>query len=123
LWLFPSQRAILFFSQNLHCVLGEEITKIRPDSCNSHGESIFRGQLRSGSVQATKLGLGHEREGGRESLAEGPRQRFRGVQDIQVQNSGVQGIQVNRLKGLKSRAARGSSRTNHKKRVNADIQQ
>lgn len=33
------------------------------------GVSIFRGQLQSGSVQATKkvkLGLGHEWEGGRE---------------------------------------------------------
>jgi hypothetical protein len=51
------------------------------------------------------------------------RQLFRGVQDIQVQNSGVQGIQVNGLKGLKSRAARGDFPTNPKKRVNADIQQ
>jgi hypothetical protein len=47
----------LFFSQNLHYVLGEEITKTRLDSCNSDGESIFRGQLRSGSVHATKLGI------------------------------------------------------------------
>jgi hypothetical protein len=33
-----------FFGQNLHCVLGEEIAKTRPDNCNSNGESIFRGQ-------------------------------------------------------------------------------
>jgi hypothetical protein len=45
------------------------------------------------------------------------RQRFRGVQDIQVQNSGVQDIQVNWLKGLKIRAARGDSLTNQKKKI------
>ena len=43
---------------------------------------------------------------------EGTRQRFRGVQDIQVQNRGVQGIQVSRLNGLKIRAARGYGRLN-----------
>jgi hypothetical protein len=59
----------LLFGQNLHCVLGEEITKTRADFCNSHGKSIFRDQLRSGSGQGTKegrIGLGQGRDGGEE---------------------------------------------------------
>jgi hypothetical protein len=81
----------LFFGQNLHCVLGEEITKARPDGCNNHGVSIFRGQLRSGSGhQNSKVGTWSQL-GRRESLAEGPRQRFRRVQGDRVKNRGDSG--------------------------------
>lgn len=52
----------LCFSQNLHYILREEITMTKPDSYNSHGESIFCDQLRSGTAQATKLGLGRQKE-------------------------------------------------------------
>jgi hypothetical protein len=60
------------------------------------GESIIRGQVQSGSLQATNESnrLKHEQcrmVGGRGGLAKGPRQRFRGVQGIRVKNRGASG--------------------------------